>query len=528
VPRLHAPDLTQLGPLDEPSLASAAPVVRPLRPPTGRLQNVLLVSHTDFTGNSALHVVAIAAELARLGLDPVVAVPQRPHEIGEISDVAVPTVAYRDVLDARFADGRGPDIVHAFSPRELVRRLIVDVVDRFDVPYVVHLEDNDEAILAAHLGVEAALLRRLPIPILDELVGPSHAQPARARRLLALAGGVTVITRRLLELVPEDVPTRVVHAGYDPRLLDAAPSRAAARAALTLPDDAFVLAYTGSVHAANLDEVSTLYDAVGALRADGRRVVLVKTGTDDPERMHLPALGEALRDLGRVPRTRVAEVLAAADALVQPGAPGVFNDFRFPSKLPDFLASGRPVVLPRTNIGADLENGVDALLLEDGTTGELVAALELLADDPALRARLGARGRAFALEHLSWSASAERVADLYTEVAARPHTPAAPLEYAELPVELAALVDAPPSEEDLRPAAAAGIAGFVRGAASPARDVQRAVLSGLVSRDERVQVVIAGDTGWDETRSAVTEALRRFYESCGLTLTERQATRLIS
>ena len=46
------------------------------------------------------------------------------------------------------------------------------------------------------------------------------------------------------------------------------------------------------------------------------------------------------------------QLLVAADILVQPdGSPGPFNDYRFPSKLPDFFASGRPVVLPKTNIG---------------------------------------------------------------------------------------------------------------------------------------------------------------------------------
>ena len=57
--------------------------------------------------------------------------------------------------------------------------------------------------------------------------------------------------------------------------------------------------------------------------------------------------------------------------LVQPGRPDAFNDYRFPSKLPEFLASGRPVMLPRTNIGLHLEDGVEALLLGHGDADEI-------------------------------------------------------------------------------------------------------------------------------------------------------------
>ena len=43
-------------------------------------------------------------------------------------------------------------------------------------------------------------------------------------------------------------------------------------------------------------------------------------------------------DLGFVSRDRLWDLLAAADVFVQPGGPSPFNDYRFPSKLPDFLA----------------------------------------------------------------------------------------------------------------------------------------------------------------------------------------------
>ena len=71
------------------------------------------------------------------------------------------------------------------------------------------------------------------------------------------------------------------------------------------------------------------------------------------------------------PRERVASYLALADVLVQPGRLDDFNGYRFPSKLPEFFAMGRPVILPATNIGLRIEDGKDALLAYRGDAIEL-------------------------------------------------------------------------------------------------------------------------------------------------------------
>jgi len=164
----------------------------------------------------------------------------------------------------------------------------------------------------------------------------------------------------------------------------------------------------------NVDEVRALYEAVSGLRTRGHELVLVKSGFNTVRTSSLPKLGRGIRDLGWIRRRRIHEVLVAADILVQPGAPGPFNDYRFPSKLPDFLASGRPVVLPRTNIGLCLEDGIDALLLERGDADEISCDVELLASDSDMRGRLGQSGRDFALGKLRWSKSVDRLIDLYS------------------------------------------------------------------------------------------------------------------
>ena len=83
----------------------------------------MLVSHCDFTGNSALHVLGIAAELDRRGLSPAIAVPENARSVEDVGRPSFPVVTYNQARKGRFRypDERGVDLVHAFTPREPVR-----------------------------------------------------------------------------------------------------------------------------------------------------------------------------------------------------------------------------------------------------------------------------------------------------------------------------------------------------------------------------------------------------------------------
>jgi glycosyltransferase involved in cell wall biosynthesis len=380
--------------------------------------NVVFVSHCDFTGNSALHVLAVASGLHERGFSPVIAVPANAESVEDVGRPAFPVLTYAEACTSAlsFPDGRGPDLVHCFTPREIVRRPAVELVRVHGCPYVVHLEDNEETVTSVELRhLPVALLRMVPRPLLDRVIG-SRFHPVEGPRFLGGAAGVTVIVERLRELVPSQLPTAVVGAGFDEAVLAPRRSRDDVRTELGLTSDDLAIVYTGSVHRVNLADMRDLYAAVAMLRRDGRPVVLVKTGTNTPGTPDLPVLGEGLRDLGWVPRDAVPDLLNAADVLVQPGRPGPYNDYRLPSKLPEFLASGRPVVLPRANVGLELENGRQALVLDRGDDDEIAAAVVRLADDPELRRNIGEQGRAFALRELRWSRVVDKVEALYGDI----------------------------------------------------------------------------------------------------------------
>ncbi len=165
----------------------------------------------------------------------------------------------------------------------------------------------------------------------------------------------------------------------------------------------------------------SLYLAVKLLQRRGHPVRLVRLGHSefggvDPRAFR--AVADGAIELGPVPWREMPNYLALADAFVQPGPPDDFNRYRLPSKLPEFLAMGRPVILPHCNIGHDLAHGKNALLLEEGNALEIVARIEELLSDREMGDRLGAGSRQFAEEQLSWRSNAEGLADFLSEISA--------------------------------------------------------------------------------------------------------------
>jgi glycosyltransferase involved in cell wall biosynthesis len=379
--------------------------------------NVVLISHCDFLGNSAMHVFSVANELQATGVECAVCVPNDPGTVRGHGTPHFRLLHHEDALrdGVVFSDGRGPDLIHAWTPRELVRTLTESLVGRYGVPYLVHLEDNEEIIVEDEYGgASFSEVGRLPLPIIDRLIAPHRSHPVYYPRFLAGAAGVTALMDRLLEFKPGHVPGLVFWPGFD-----AAFARAEVepgfRARVGVADGDVVAAYTGNVHRSNVAEVRSLVAAIAALRRRGHPIVLVKTGRNDVE---IPYYEEACRqgsliDLGFCAREDVPRLVAASDVLVQPGHAGDFNDFRFPSKLPEFLVSGRPVLLPRTNIGRFLQDGVEGVLLDEGHAVEIAAKLEPLLADRERRKRIGEGGRAFALRELTWAGSVARVKAFY-------------------------------------------------------------------------------------------------------------------
>src|SRR2546428_3605568 len=101
------------------------------------------------------------------------------------------------------------------------------------------------------------------------------------------------------------------------------------------------------------------------------------------------------------PLDDIPSLLAAADALLVPlSAHPTFADF-VPSKLVDYMAAGKPVLLSAAGEAARiLERARAGVAVAPEDPRALVEAARALRDDPAAAAVMGERGRAFARTQL--------------------------------------------------------------------------------------------------------------------------------
>jgi glycosyltransferase involved in cell wall biosynthesis len=121
-----------------------------------------------------------------------------------------------------------------------------------------------------------------------------------------------------------------------------------------------------------------------------------------------------VRFLGKVRHADVPSHLAACDILVSPHVPLTDGSefFGSPTKLFEYMAMGRAIVASDlAQIGRVLEHGRSALMVKPGDVQGLADAIIKLADDPALRAKLGANAREDAVNKHTWVKNADRVVE---------------------------------------------------------------------------------------------------------------------
>lgn len=257
---------------------------------------------------------------------------------------------------------------------------------RAERPDVLHLHSRRGADV---LGAIAGRLCGVPVVLSRRVDNPeSRAWVALKYRLhdrvIAISQGIADV------LAAEGVPPaklRVVRSSLDPAPWRSPASRAAFCAEFGVPEDAVLIGVVAQLIERKGHRV--LFEALRSLASQRARVICFGQG---PKRESLERdaadLGETVRFAGF--RSDLGRWLGALDLLVHPALMEGLG-----VSLLQASAAGVPIIASRAGgmpeAVADEESG---LLVPPGDAAALAAALKRLIDDPDLRRRLGAQGRA--------------------------------------------------------------------------------------------------------------------------------------
>jgi glycosyltransferase involved in cell wall biosynthesis len=170
------------------------------------------------------------------------------------------------------------------------------------------------------------------------------------------------------------------------------------------------------------DGVATLMRAFARLAPDFPDVNLRLVGDSDDARFSKVAeFGELAEELGvgsrveftgQVPRAEIPRHLREASVLVLARPSSQQADAGFPTKLGEYLASGRPTIVTRTSdIAEYLTDGESAYLLPPGDLDALAERLRAVLADLGAASAVGASGRRVAEEHFDYRVTGRALAE---------------------------------------------------------------------------------------------------------------------
>lgn len=251
--------------------------------------------------------------------------------------------------------------------------------------------------------------------------------PVGQRRLLAAIERLNLLAADRIVVVSDVLADACIRAGADPGRIVVNPNGAdterfrpgtggAAIRSRLFPGDGLVAGFVGTF--GPWHGVDVLADAIVRLpREVPVRFLLVGDGdrrTAVERRIADGGASDRVVFAGRIAHDEVPGYLDSCDILLSPHVPMPDGSafFGSPTKLFEYMAMGKAIAASRLGQIADvLEDGISGVLLEPGSVDALVEAIERLAGDSKLRARLGLAARARVLESYTWLASARRALD---------------------------------------------------------------------------------------------------------------------
>jgi glycosyltransferase involved in cell wall biosynthesis len=255
--------------------------------------------------------------------------------------------------------------------------------------------ERDGWLVRRLIGPIEQVFEERPRPYADGTVAISRALASRAESL-------GIAPADILYLPPGADPTSIRDT-----------KKEEARMNCGLESDVPYIGYLGNIYQRDAD---LLFEALRRLKSARARLLMI----GDPG-CRVPELARNRVSItGRLPFEQMLDHLSACDVLALPLSDSIANRGRWPSKVNEYLAVGRPTVACDVGDVAGLLRDGDIGLLARPDPGEFAGRLDELLDDAVRAEAMGNRARMIARTSYSQDATAGKLEAYYRKtIAAR-------------------------------------------------------------------------------------------------------------
>jgi glycosyltransferase involved in cell wall biosynthesis len=351
---------------------------------------------------SRLNLTTGRPQAAEPGFVPVPVLPYRNNGWSRIANWASYAVS------ATWAALRQPrpDVVYGSSPHLLAGLAAWFVARVRRATFVLEIRDLWPRVLVDMGQMEETS------PVYRLLQGLERFLYRRADRIVAMATGTVDVLKGMG--VPEEKIAYIPN-GADPE--DFVPSASRDELRKKYGFEGLTFVYAGAHGPAN--GLDLLLDAAACTNDEKIDVVLIGSGVEKERLMERAAAEniQRVRFLEAVPKTEMADVLAAADVGVHVLADvELFSYGVSPNKVFDYMAAGLPVLTNTPGVVADLvESAAAGISVKPHAIAEGLRRFGLLSVEE--RARLGQTGQQWIAYHQSRTAMATRLERTLTGMA---------------------------------------------------------------------------------------------------------------
>ena len=383
------------------------------------MNRLLMVSFNQMGKGTYWRAFGFGQELARRGYDvTLLAVsPRQKHRFVEHCSSGVRVVETPDLHPRSGYDlwdmlarigwlhGKYFDLVHAFEARPVVIAPSLYLRKLRNVPLVMDWCD--------WFGRGGSVEER-PNPIVRTLLRPVETFFEEKFRRQATATTVinSVLCEKAIRLgIPAGQITLLPNGANVTEIRPQ--NRDEVRRRLGLPAEVPIVAYTGAIFHRDAALMAATFNKIQA-SLPATRLLLIGYFNVEIERL-LPDSTAVIRT-GPVNYAQLADFVAAGDVGWLPLRDSGANRGRFPMKINDFIAAGRPLVVTDVgDVGTLVRENQIGWAVEDRPGPLARATLELLAS-PRLCREMGQRARHLAETEFAWPVVTNRLESLYLDV----------------------------------------------------------------------------------------------------------------